>query len=982
MIDFPARLLVPTRRRRLTASAASALPRPAAKKSWHVCAAIVLAATLFANGSAATPCPADEPPPKPAANPASVSGPSEAGEQFLEHVWPLLQKKCLGCHGDGRELGGNLDLRTRAALLRGGDGGPAIKPGHAVASLLISAVRWRDELKMPPQERNRLTDAEVKRLEEWIAAGAPWPARRAAPAASTATTGAASDDLASSIIVETSAGLSPDWNQRRYPRDDVWAYRPLTVASPPLGHAHPIDGFVLQGLDAIGLEPAGRADPATLVRRAALDLWGLIPTPDESESLARLIREDVPDSWENVVDRLLADARYGEQQARHWLDVTRYADSSGFSNDYERPHAWRWRDYVIRSFNSDKPFDRFIREQIAGDELAPDDPEMRIAVGFLRMGPWEHTGMSVAAVTRQQFLDDVTHAVGVTFQGQALRCAACHDHKFDPIPTRDYYRLQAVFAPAQFAELETPFLPAESYRGNPDDIARLRRLLHDAQTRRAALEAKNRRAVAELLAARGVAKISDLPANEQTNARFFGLTEQEKSEDKILQKASDYFQRSLLRYEPYAMSVYSGAPNGYTSTKARNPEPPANKRDGEIPTVRILLGGALEAPGDAVTPGVLSAVASNRDAAGEKRDKNDSAGDDASAIPDQRTGRRMALASWIASPRNTLTARVIVNRIWQQHFGQGIVGTPNNLGVSGAKPTHPELLDWMARWLVEHQWSLKSLHRLVLTSEAYCRSSSSEHEELIARLDPKRQWLAVFPARRMAAEELRDSLLVASGEWNRTMGGPPAEPELHWEVALQPRHVMGSVAPAYQPAPRRADRHRRTIYTLRVRTLPDPMLEVFNRPGPDISCDRRDTTTVTPQVFSLWNGQFAHDRALALADRAIREAASTDERLDRVFLLVLGRLPSESERTLCREHVARMTEFHATRPPRPHEPPTNVQREMIEELTGETVQWQEQLDRMFDFQPDLKPWQVDPETRAWADLCLVLLNTNEFVYIR
>jgi hypothetical protein len=353
-----------------------------------------------------------------------------------------------------------------------------------------------------------------------------------------------------------------------------------------------------------------------------------------------------------------------------------------------------------------------------------------------------------------------------------------------------------------------------------------------------------------------------------------------------------------------------------------------------------------------------------------------------SRIPEATEGRRLAFARWVASPANTLTARVIVNRLWQTHFGRGLVATPNNFGKMGARPTHPELLDWLARWFVEQGWSQKKLHRLIVTSATYRQAGEHPDAEALRRLDPKNELLAYFPPRRLAAEEIRDAMLAVSGELNREPGGPGVFPEINWEVALQPRHIMGSVAPAYEPSRTRRERNRRTIYAFRYRTLADPMLEVFNRPGSETSCERRDETTVTPQAFSLMNGEAALDRALAMAAALERAAPTVAGRIDRAFLLVYGRPATAAERAEASAHVARMTRLHAGRRARARPLPTKVKRQMIEEMTGESVRWEESLSGLRGYERDLKSWDVGPGTRALADLCLVLMNSNGFLYVR
>jgi mono/diheme cytochrome c family protein len=870
-------------------------------------------------------------------------------------VLPLLKEKCLACHGDdAQKLNGKLDLRSRAGVLKGGASGkPAVVPGKPEQSPLFLAVtRQNPDLVMPPKDNDRLSAEQVELIRQWITAGAPWPVGHVSNVPSS-----------DGVTVATSGGRSPEWTNRKYQPEDLWAYQPVrkppvpAIRNPQSTIRNPLDAFIQQKLAAKGLTQAPPADKRTLIRRVTFDLTGLPPALEDVEAF---VKDDSLDAFDRLVQRLLVSPQYGEQQARHWLDVVRYADTSGYSNDFERPQAWRYRDYVIRSFNADKPFDRFVVEQLAGDELDPQDPELLIAVGFLRMGPWEHTGMTVAAVTRQDFLDDVTHNVGVALLGQGLRCARCHDHKFDPVPTKDYYRMQAVFAPTQFAERPLPFLPVENTSGMAAGKAQTERHLRESREVLESIRKKGDAALAAFLKDKGVAQVTDLPAKERPHRESFGLTKQELSIRKIYQKRVQYFERELLRFEPYAFSVYSGPANNYTSVRPINPMPA--KRDGAVPVVHILTGGSLETPAEAVQAGVLSAVKER-------------------AIPEATEGRRLALAQWITSRDNPLTARVLVNRVWQQHFGRGLAATPNNFGKMGGRPTHPELLDWLAAWFMDNGWSLKKLHALILSSATYQQSGLHPDAEKLRQADAKNELLAYYPPRRLAAEELRDAMLAVTGELNREPGGPGVFPEINREVAHQPRHIMGSVAPAYQPSPLPQQRNRRTVYAFRYRTLADPLLEVFNRPGSETSCELRDQTTVTPQVFALFNGEFAHDRALALAAALERQGKTLAEQVGAAFRMVYGRDATERELALGVTHVRQMTEHHRQHLPEPVPLPQSVKRRMVEEMTGEDVEWEEKLD-VTSYVRDLKPWDVGPQTRALADLCLVLLNSNEFLYVR
>jgi mono/diheme cytochrome c family protein len=855
-----------------------------------------------------------------------------AGALFLQHVGPLLQKKCHGCHGDGDERRAGLDLRTRPALLRGGDSGPAVVPGSAVKSLLYQAVTRTGDLKMPPKEREKLSAEELAAVRAWIDAGAPWP-----------------DPVAAAPV-----GKEGPWTSRS---EDVWAFQPVKEYPVPTEGLDalvktPIDAFVWQKLKARGLAPAPAADRRTLLRRVTYDLTGLPPTPEEIDAF---VRDPAPDAFDKVVERLLASPAYGEHWGRHWLDVVRYADTSGYSNDFERPNVWRYRDYVIRSFNADKPYDRFVVEQLAGDELDPRDPELRVAAGFLRMGPWEHTGMAVAAVTRQMFLDDITNAVGTAFLALPLACARCHDHKFDPIPTRDYYRVQAVFAPVHFEQPPTPFLPGENRAGFEEATAHVQERIRSNETRLQAIKDKSRVALQTLLQKYNVRDVKDLSPEVRPKDNRFGLDAADQERERVYRKRVELYDRELKRYQPLAFSVSSGGLDG------RAPTPP----------VHILAGGALSAPGAPVTPGVLSVVPGSDDTAAPSA---------WNTIPPATVGRRLALARWIASPANPLTARVMVNRVWQYHFGTGLVATSNNFGKMGKRPTHPELLDWLARYFVEQGWSVKALHRLILRSAVYQCGSEHPERERVRKLDPANQLLAYFPPRRLTAEELRDSLLAVAGELSRTAGGPGVFPEINPEVALQPRQIMGTIAPVYEPSPKREQRHRRTVYTYQMRNLPNPLLEVFNGPTMDASCERREETTVTPQVFALFNSQLAHDLALMMARRLEKLAGERAEQVNQAFRLAFGRPPTEPERARCLEHLAAMTAHHRRVPPVKVEPPRQLVRSHIAELTGAHFDFVEDWDPSR-YEPNLHPAEVSAETRALAELCLVLVNATEFLYI-
>jgi len=774
-------------------------------------------------------------------------------------VLSALKRDCFGCHGEGQVLS-KLDLRSREAMLKGGARGPAIVPGNADASLLLAAIEGRNGLQMPPGAK---PSAElVAAVREWINGGAVWTA----------------------------------WKED-YKPEDLWAFR----QPKPRDKSKTVDSF-------LGVSTA-KADKRTLIRRVTIDLTGLPPTQKEIDEF---VKDNSKDAWTRLVDRLLASPRYGERWARHWLDVVRYADTNGYSNDFERPNAWRYRDYVIRAFNEDKPYNRFILEQVAGDELFPGNPEALIATGFLRAGPWEHTGMSVEAVTRQMFLDDVTHATAATFLGLTLGCAKCHDHKFDPLPTKDYYKMQAVFATTEFARPKLPFLPAE----NASDLAYGKSLLQKVSDD---VKTKMERMAPGYQQGRGT-----LPPDQF-------------EEYKLYQKHNALHKESLDRYEPKAFAVSSGPRNGETDGGANMRYP--KRAEYKPADVHVLPGGNIQAPAEKVSPGVLSLL--------ERY-----GGYPSPAVPETVEGRRAVLANWIANEKNPLTARVMANRIWQYHFGKGLAADANNFGKMGAKPSNPELLDWLASELVESGWSVKAVHRKILNSQAY-QAARSE-------------------GRRVEAEVLRDSILFVAGELSEERGGPGVFPDINEDVARQPLHRMGSLSPVYRPDALKRMRNRRTIYTFQQRSLVDPMVEVFNGASMDLSCDRRDAATVPTQAFALFNSQFAHDMALAMGARA--------SNVSELFVRVLGRAPRADELRSATATYRKLLAQHTAAAPAPRAAARPVVHSITSELTGEQHKFTHP-ESPAAYEHNLHPSEVTPKARALGDIALALINSNEFVYV-
>lgn len=903
--------------------------------------------------------------------PSAFSLGADGDRLFTLKVLPLLKVKCFGCHGsDPEDTRGDYNLLTRDAMLKGGESEEtALVPGKPEESPLYKAIMW-DGMEMPPKENDRLTEEETEHFRKWIAAGAPWPnAEEQLKIQKKEWSVRENED---GVIVDTSGGLADDWTYRRYQKSDLWSFQPVKRPELPAGSANPVDAFVLNRLAKVGLKPAAQADARTLIRRATYDLTGLPPSPQEVVNFQQAWEKDSQKGWSQLVDRLLDSNHYGERQAQHWLDVVRYADTSGFSNDYERSNAWRYRDYVIRSFNKDKPFNQFVLEQIAGDELRPDDPEALIATGLLRMGPWG-TQMIPQKESRQIFLDDLVHNVGQSFLSMPMRCCKCHDHKFDPLPTRDYYSMYAAFATTQPAERQAKFLPEENRNGFAEKRELVKELLDYAKAEQAKIQNKQE------AAAKKWYEEHDLPyKNENARKndpedkkppRHVGLTYEEKGMKKVREQDVWIWQRRLERYLPMAQAVYNGQDDYKNGRKLREPKQINAKWR---PQNSILAGGSLEAPLKPVQPGVLSATGLPADPKS----------DNPWHITDGLSGRRLAFARWVANDKNPLTARSIVNRIWQSHFGKGIVKTANSFGAKGSKPTHPELLDWLTADFIEHGWKIKRVHRLIMMSETYRRSSKSADARKQATVDSNNDLLASFPARRLTAEELRDSTLLVSGELNREMGGVPIMPEINLEVALQPRMIQFSIAPAHQPSRTPAERNRRTIYAYRVRGQADPFLEIMNLPNPNESCELRDSASVTPQAFTLMNSDVITDRSIGFALRVQKERPNdTEQWIRRAVQIAYGRVPTTREQKSLHAYLNEMQAYHRNHKPEEKKYPTQVVRSLVEEFTGEPFEFIEKLNVYEDYVPDAKPWTVDADTRALADVCLLLLNSNEFLFV-
>ncbi len=649
-----------------------------------------------------------------------------------------------------------------------------------------------------------------------------------------------------------------------------WAFQPVGRITPPptgqAGAAHPIDRFILAALATNQLQLAPFASREQLIRRVTFDLIGLPPTPEEVEAF---VKDSSSAAWEKLIDRLLASPHYGERWGRHWLDLARFAESDGFEHDAARPHSWRYRDYVIRSFNADKPYDRFIREQVAGDELFPDDPDALIATGFNLLGP-DMVDSADQIQRRHNTLNDMTDVSALVFLGQTIGCARCHNHKSEPFSQRDYYRLQAFFMPAKF-QRDLPVPTAAQRAAHEAELKKYNERTAARQQEIAAIEAPHR----ARLHARKLAKLSEEARLAHTTPREQRTVEMEnqiqetdallKITDAELAKSMSVEEKAWHRTLVDELKKFP-RPDGLPLAMAL--------QDGGRAVKTFVLGrGDYNDPRDEVPPGfpeILSRPAVSN------------------PPPELPPARRAALADWIASPANPLTARVMVNRIWQHHFGRGIAPMPGEFGTRAEPPTHPELLDWLAGEFVASGWSLKQMHRLILLSAAY-RQSSQPGPEARAR-DPQNSGFSRQNRARIEGEIIRDSLLAVSGRLNAAVGGPSVFPPIPADITRTSKNWTSGANPA--------DHARRSLYIFARRNLRFPFLEVFDAPDSNLSCPERGRSTTAPQSLTLLNSDEVMQAAKATAARVLKEAESPEQRIDRAFRLALGRAPTAKERLL------------------------------------------------------------------------------------
>jgi len=888
----------------------------------------------------------------------------------------ILRQKCLQCHGGALQMSG-LDVRTREGLLKGGDKGPALVPGNAEASRAYRRVAGMEQPFMPMAPLPPLSSEEVAVLKAWIHQGAKWESGKAAHSS---TAPSALDPNAQNKI-GVSGGYGKTYEERPITAEERkwWAFqKPVRPLIPKVAEArwngHPIDAFVKKTLDEKGLAPAPQADRNTLIRRATLDLTGLLPTPQEVKAF---VNDPSARAYENLIERLLSSPHYGERWGRFWLDVVRYADSSGFEHDKDLANAWRYRDYVIQAFNQDKPFDRFILEQLAGDELEDRNFESLTATSYYRIGPRVRFREKDNPYYRYEYLDDIIRTTFQGFMGLSVNCARCHDHKFDPISRKDYYRTMAMFF--GYVDIDHPLVP-------PDQVAEYERIKKavDEQTRPlrrkiAQIEAPYRRAAFEkrlakfpeeiqiavktadaqrtpgqrLLAAQIVSLDVDPDAAANQLVNYRNMMKVSDADHELRQKLVEQIEEIQKRLPP-PLPVTEGIRDGDYRLTPDGPgdEPLPGKGDRfdygvqccflpepgkpfEVPPVYFGANGmdvSEDQKAFVVEPGYLKVLA----------DSSSLPIADAPGNGYLTSGHRRALAKRIASPDNPLTARVMVNRVWHWHFGRGIVPTPGNFGKMGMPPSHPQLLDWLATEFVRQKWSLKQMHRLVMTSETYKMASTFAPPTNLEK-DPTNAALWRFPLRRLEGEAIRDIILSASGQLNLQAGGEPFFPSI--PKALRESYRAGK----WELTKEEPSNWRRSVYSYWKRGLKYPMFEVHDQPDPNVTCERRNTTTVATQALTLSNNAFVLIQARNFAERVMRDAGDgLEEQIQVLYRIALSRRPDPTELKSARSFVEKQREYHA----------------------GQTV-------------PSSSEAGLANRVAlaALTDLAHVMLNSNEFVYI-
>jgi hypothetical protein len=794
--------------------------------------------------------------------PVVIQGDHE--EHFRDAVLPVLSEHCLKCHGAEPKLRGGLSLVDREAMMRGGDSGPAVDLNEPSKSLLLSMVSYKDEDHEMPPNRGKLSSESIQALSDWIEKGL------------------VIDSKAMSEAIEKIEGAGNLYdNSINEKTRQWWAFLPLQKPNlPAVGpnpwSEHPVDRLIEAKLSQASLLPNEPADRASWIRRAYYDLTGLPPTFADVEAF---LQDPSKDAYEKVVDHLLASERYGEKWARHWLDLVRYAETNGYERDNPKPETWRYRDYVISSFNEDKPYDRFVREQIAGDELDTVTPETLIATGFHRLGIWDDEPVD-ADQAYYDGMDDVISTTGQAFMGLTIGCARCHEHKIDPIPHEDYYRMLAFFNNT-FKNIREGQFKKSPYTLNTTRVIAPDKAVQEHDALRQALQEQTQQLEKQVEAyeTRIVATFSK-PEKEDARDDRTRRTMIRAKKEKVLTKA-ELQDLEGIEAELKALKERKLPSLDRALVIQENGPKPAK--------THVLLRGNAHSLGQEVQPGFPAIL-----------------GFDDPVIPPptegaQSSGRRRVFADWLVDSKNPLTARVIANRVWQFHFGRGICRTPSNFGQNGELPTHPELIDWLATYLMEHKWSLKRLHKHIMLSKAYQMSSQSNPRAL--EQDPENNLFWRFDMRRLTAEEIRDSVIHLTGNLNLQMGGPSIYTPVPDEIlatASRPDAAWGKSSPEQQ--------NRRSVYVFMKRSLHEPVLKAFDMADTDSACAVRFTTTVPTQALTMLNSAFLNDQAQSFAARLEAFSIDSDQQIAEGIRLVTSRQPSESEIALGRGMLAELVQ--------------------------------------------------------------------------
>ncbi|HEV8608338.1 MAG TPA: PSD1 and planctomycete cytochrome C domain-containing protein, partial [Tepidisphaeraceae bacterium] len=800
---------------------------------------------------------------------------------FDQQIRPILQRSCIKCHGPEKQKGGLRLDRPKEAFGSLDSGKQAITPSKPDQSELIHRITTTDPDDRMPPKSDPLTATEIQLLRAWIAQGATWPESKIA-------------------VPTTRPEMVVTAEDRQH-----WSYLPLR--SGPIPQVKDtswakttIDRFILSTLESKNLRPNPPADRRTLIRRVYFDMLGLPPSPEEVDAF---VADPSPDAYLKLVDYILANSHYGERWGRHWLDVARYADSDGLETDADRPNAFHYRDFVIRALNDDLSYQTFVRWQLAGDEYEPENPLAVSATGFLTAAPSQVLTVPMEEEKqRLRFneLDDMAATTASAFLGLTLGCARCHDHKFDAIPTRDYYRIQCAFTTtARDDVLLTTRQEAKIYR--------------DLESQWSTRQKAAQKQLADWLAAEKKAHPESAKLSDDAFRKTF--TDDQRTHWGSLKKSLDDVNRSQPPRPPAALAI--------TDT---NPQPQ--------PTY-LLDRGNFNVKKEPLQIGFLTVLTGHR----QPEEYWSSA---RQHVPiDRSTAQRRALADWITDPDNgagALLARVIVNRIWQHHFGEGLVRTVSDFGVRGEKPTHPELLEFLSHQFVANGWHLKSLHRLILTSSVYMQSDT--FQSAIAQIDPDNRLLSRRRSQRLESEILRDTILAVSGALNPQQFGPAFKPPIAPE-AMQARNTKDPYPKDARDTP--ATR-RRTVYMFHKRVVQHPFMQAFDGPDASLSCGRRANTTVAPQALELLNDIFIRDRAADFAKRLLAEnATKTDDYVTSAFRLALSRPPTDTE------------------------------------LQSSIAFFDRQLQRRQERDKSLSP--DENKLRALTDFCQALFGLNEFIYV-